>query len=166
MLGQSAGRPRRVRSTAPRPRREGIVRLRLRDVARSRGVVRMSPRPCDTRCPPAVECRDERTDDRSVGVDRNQHRGVVRVDHAPEIVRSVSGARMRSGALPQLQNCVYVGCARLTDCQSHDYTGRTPCLRHGRSTSFDAVMRRPRAIAARVSAGSMTSSSWACPAAM
>src|SRR5262245_2193572 len=45
-------------------------------------------------------------------------------------------------------------------------TGSTPCLRHGRSTRLPAVIRRPRAIAARVSAGSITSSSLAWPAAM
>ena len=46
------------------------------------------------------------------------------------------------------------------------YTGITPCLRHGRSTCFVRDTCRPLQIARRVSAGSMTSSTWACPAAM
>src|SRR4051794_8366779 len=46
------------------------------------------------------------------------------------------------------------------------YTGSTPCLRSGRTTRLSALIRKPRAIAARVSAGSITSSSWAWPAAI
>ena len=45
-------------------------------------------------------------------------------------------------------------------------TGRTPCLRQGRCTVFVAETSRPRQIARRVSAGSITSSTCAWPAAM
>src|SRR5262249_31698698 len=47
-----------------------------------------------------------------------------------------------------------------------DQTGRTPCLRQGRSTRFERDTCRPRQIARRVSAGAITSSRWAWPAAM
>src|SRR5262245_15590773 len=44
-------------------------------------------------------------------------------------------------------------------------TGRTPCLRHGRSTCLSRASCKPRQTAWRVSAGSITSSTSAWPAA-
>ena len=66
-------------------------------------------------------------------------------------------------------SAVVLGCAQATrsSLESSDkiYTGRTPCLRHGRSTCLLRAISRPRVIVSLVSAGSIRSSMKDHPAA-
>ena len=74
-----------------------------------------------------------------------------------------SSTRRRGGSS---RRCSWACAAGLRRGPPKAYTGSTPCLRHGRSTCFVRETCRPFQIASRVSAGSMTSSTCAWPAAM
>ena len=76
--------------------------------------------------------------------------------------RSRCSTRRRGGSS---RRCSWECAAGRSDGRN-GYTGSTPCLRHGRSTCFVRDTCSPFQIARRVSAGSMTSSTWAWPAAM